>query len=389
MRKLYIFNFHQVTIHLNWIVIFFVFAVQLQATPRFALATGSPCITCHVNPTGGGMRNDYGQSFAIDDLPMQSESDWAAPWPGGQITDWLRVGGDFRVQALNHEGSDSSRKTPLFAMQSDIYGQILLNDRADILFKTGLDPTNTTPEFWINFRPGERDNYFRIGRFLPNYGMRVDDHTAYIRGGNLRLTHGLAREGMPFSPMIAKPTALEVGLYPSRRLQLTASVSNGFIRGLAPGYGFDESLGEKNYTAGISYRTKIAAFKLQAATNIMVENEVTLSGGYWGIGWGDFGYLGEIDWAKNYPSTSITSQAVFQEVSYELRQGVSILARYEYFDPDLANANGALTRWDLGIDLFPASFGEIQLHLRQPVVEQNGNMDTSPIEVFIQLHTWF
>lgn len=53
-----------------------IFCLQpVQATPRFALETGSTCITCHVNPTGGGLRNDYGQGFAMDKMPMDLASE--------------------------------------------------------------------------------------------------------------------------------------------------------------------------------------------------------------------------------------------------------------------------------------------------------------------------
>ena len=34
----------------------------LFALPRFALEQGASCVSCHVNPTGGGMRNDYGSN---------------------------------------------------------------------------------------------------------------------------------------------------------------------------------------------------------------------------------------------------------------------------------------------------------------------------------------
>lgn len=35
----------------------------VYALPQYASATGQPCSTCHVNPAGGGPRNDLGQRF--------------------------------------------------------------------------------------------------------------------------------------------------------------------------------------------------------------------------------------------------------------------------------------------------------------------------------------
>ncbi len=36
------------------------------ALPQYAAATGFPCKQCHVNPAGGGPRNDYGKAFAAN-----------------------------------------------------------------------------------------------------------------------------------------------------------------------------------------------------------------------------------------------------------------------------------------------------------------------------------
>ncbi|MCF7903373.1 MAG: hypothetical protein K9M19_08100 [Candidatus Marinimicrobia bacterium] len=365
-------------------------AESLQATPRFALETGSTCITCHANPTGGGMRNDYGQGFAIDEIPMDLASDWAAPWPGGFVTDWLRVGAEFRVQALNYQAADGSRKSPLFAMQSDIYGQILMNDQVDVVFKTGLDPAYATPEFWLRLLQSESDNYIRAGRFQPNYGLRLDDHTAYIRGGDLRLSQsGFGSAGLSFSPMTPKPTAVEVGFFPGSHFQFTASLANRFIKGASPAYGFNESLGEKNFAIQGGYWTEWGPIGVAVFGNFMQEDEITLAGSHWGLTWLNFTWLGEVDWAMDYITAGQNSQAVFQELTYTLLQGLAVSGRYEHFDPDLSSASGSLSRVDVGLNLFPTSFGEIQFHLRWPMVEQNGEISTAPMQGILQFHTWF
>lgn len=35
-----------------------------EARPAYAAATKKPCGTCHVNPAGGGPRNEFGLAFA-------------------------------------------------------------------------------------------------------------------------------------------------------------------------------------------------------------------------------------------------------------------------------------------------------------------------------------
>ena len=44
----------------------------LFALPRYSIETASSCLNCHVNPSGGGMRNDYGSNvYSVDELPLK------------------------------------------------------------------------------------------------------------------------------------------------------------------------------------------------------------------------------------------------------------------------------------------------------------------------------
>ena len=52
--------------------IFFIFLNSLFSLPRFSLEESASCMSCHINPTGGAMRNDYGSNvYTLDELTVR------------------------------------------------------------------------------------------------------------------------------------------------------------------------------------------------------------------------------------------------------------------------------------------------------------------------------
>ena len=79
----------------------FLLVQSVGAIPRFAIKEGASCNTCHVNPAGGALRNDYGMLItSADELPMSKTSSLITLDDMGQLTDHLRIGADLRIQAI-------------------------------------------------------------------------------------------------------------------------------------------------------------------------------------------------------------------------------------------------------------------------------------------------
>jgi hypothetical protein len=69
-----------------------------SALPRFASRTGSKCQSCHVDPSGGEMRQTFGVQYGRDRLPVPG---WGGDSPAEDfsniVANVLGVGADFRM----------------------------------------------------------------------------------------------------------------------------------------------------------------------------------------------------------------------------------------------------------------------------------------------------
>ena len=64
--------------------ILILFFTSLFALPRFSVEESTSCMNCHINPTGAGMRNDYGTNiYNLDELTIRKWiSDGNEDWDG-------------------------------------------------------------------------------------------------------------------------------------------------------------------------------------------------------------------------------------------------------------------------------------------------------------------
>ena len=297
------------------------------ALPRFAVSNGSSCIACHVNPTGSGLRNDYGSNVvALEELPLERWLDKGNEDWDGYISDQLQIGGDFRLQGIQYNESDDKRKSAFFPMQADIYTFLKLNHNAGVFAKIGArGSTSLSTEYWVLLSNLPQNIWIRIGRALPNYGLRVDDHTSFIRGGNYRRTTlDLEKEGLLFGPYFNPPAILELGVPMFGGLQWTTSISTSIVNS-------SEEL--NNLTTQFNYMGSIDDnITYMAGFNYMQEENFTMLGVSGGASYADFTWTFEADQAENWIDGN-TSLALYDELAWEVIQGVQLIGKYDFFDP--------------------------------------------------------
>ncbi len=383
--------------HVNWIsprrlvmagLGLFWFANQVVATPRFAIENGYSCNLCHVNPTGGSLRNDYGTGiFGSSELILPKSKQFSRDDWDGFVNDYLRIGGDVRFQVFSYADTNV-RKTSFFPMQAEIQAELLVNSRSSLYLEWDISG-KTDPEIWtMLFFAGE--NWVRFGQGLPDFGLKIDDHTAFTRGGNLRRRQlNTATEGLIFNPYLKLPAMFEIGLLLKENLILTAGTGNAFIKGTDAGYGFSETWNDKYITAGIDvYSGVIPNINLYGGLNWLKEDDIDFSSLASGLSFRHFTWLAEYDWISNWEAADAVSLAILHQVGLKIINGISFLFEYQFYDPELAYTSGAISRITLGVEIFPLSMLEVKLQTRFTSLDGSEKPNPDP-EFLIQFHSWF
>jgi hypothetical protein len=100
-------------------------AAPAAAEPYLAVQEGYKCNVCHVNPTGGGLRNEFGLTYAKVLLPAETLDSSLDSW-NGKLTDRLRVGGDLRADWTRVTAPHTSSQQAFSLDQFRVYADLTL-----------------------------------------------------------------------------------------------------------------------------------------------------------------------------------------------------------------------------------------------------------------------
>lgn len=182
----------------------FMLGGQAHAYPHLQLSSSSGrCSQCHVGPAGGGLLTPWGQEEQGDTVARGGDGRFlhgAVKLPG-----WLMLGGNVRLAALaNDVGGAEGAELAAFPMQIDLAVRVASGAWSAVavagargVVRSGAPKTDGNPaseasepslasylvsrEHYVMWRPGEQGAYARAGRFAAPYGLRLVDHTAYVR----------------------------------------------------------------------------------------------------------------------------------------------------------------------------------------------------------------
>jgi hypothetical protein len=344
--------------------------------PRFAVRLGDKCIDCHYNPTGGVVRNENGWNFGKNIMSAISprEQDFAmTPKIGNNIT----IGLDYRTQFLY---STEKKKSDFQQMTGSIYTNFALSDKINLLGR--YDFVQRIWEAYGVMHILPNNGYLKVGSFQPNFGIRLDDHTAYTRGGDLFLlfSGGDTRQGLIYSPWYTE-VGVEAGVYISDWAFLTASAGSN----ISSNRTFTK---DPTYTARLEITPRIGrvGFLLggsYAAAKIPQTSD--FYGAFAGFGYKRFTLIGEFDRANNVITAGTKSNIVLVEAAYAITMGLDAIVRWDWLDPNIDVSSDELQHLIVGLEWFPYSFIEIRPQYRFMIEDPNANNDS----FVLQFHFWY
>ncbi|MEL6186048.1 MAG: hypothetical protein AAFU79_15595, partial [Myxococcota bacterium] len=320
---------------------------------------------------------------------------------------WVQVGADFR--ALGYFPADPNVNVSFFPMQTDIYlagtpynpdainqGRLTFLVNGGILGRREGDVSTIVDrmflrEWYALFYDLPYQIYAKVGQFIPAYGWRLDDHTAFIRQNNTfnneRQVTGIEvgiNPNYPYAHLsvyIPGPPANRI--FSTRNQFAVIDGSDGFGSALSAGW---RDLGF-HLGGSVLFETRDVGNEFMVGAN-------------WGFNfhhpehpWPKIPtflpiiYLGEFDFRKQAPegSRDVDSLSAFHEVNVVFLEGLFGQVKYDWIDPDLLVRDDELHRLTFGVQVFPITYMELNLQARLNLEpnDQNNN------EFLAQLHLFY
>lgn len=289
-------------------------ATPAAAEPYLAVQQGAKCSTCHMNPTGGGLRNEYGNIWAQTSLAANRLESEDGPW-SGMVNNYIAIGGDARFN-LNSADVPNQAETLEFALEEmRAYIDIEpIPDRVGVYIDQRVGPGGSiNREAYARLRTADGRWMVKAGQFYLPFGWRLEDDGAFIR----TLT-GIN--------MNSPDQGIEVGLE-SARWSTQVAVSNG--SGGGPETGREKQ---------ISLRTEHIAGPWRVGLSVNHNDTPTgsreMQGVFAGIRTGPVVWLAEVDRIDDDFGAGRTMTAALFEANWGIRKGHNLKLTAERADLD-------------------------------------------------------
>ena len=346
-------------------------SVESRAEPYLAVFKGMHCSSCHSHPSGGGMRNAYGNVFAQAELPARRLGDEDADMWTGEVLSWLSVGGNLR-SAYRYVDMQNSPSTSEFNVsRGTAYIEAhLIPGRLSIYVDQQFAPgSSLNREAYVKLTSAGRKFHFAAGQFFLPYGLRLQDDTAYIR----QVT------GVNFTN---PDRGLQFG-YESGAWSTQLSLTNGSGGGAETDSGKQVSV-VANYVsmiwrAGVSFNANDSDLGDRQMQNVFA-----------GLKTGPIVWLAEIDLINDEQAAGNERDSIagLVEANWMFLRGNNLKLSYDYFDPDDGIEEDQQVRWSVVWEYTPVQF--VQGRFGARVYDGIPQVDVqNRDEFFAEIHGFF
>lgn len=341
------------------------FSTAAIALPRYAVQEGVGCVSCHVNPTGAGKRNDYGGRLFSQDLSLEQTRHLVPDDFKARVAKFLSLGTDIRAHNTTTLGAPATNNFTV--PQASLYAEINAGKYLTGYIDHDLANTFNRESFvMLNNLPSKF--HVKAGRMNLPYGLRLDDATSPIRA-NFNMT------------FVNQDIGMEAGIMPGP-FEFLAAVSNGVPGGVA-----DENLA-KAYTASANWIGKQGRVGASFHWNKRATAELVFGGLNGGFTVWNLTALGEVDVQRSRSRTGGGNTAViagYGELNWQVIEGLYVKATYDVLDPDVSAANNFQHRLGTGFDLYPLPYAQISLLYRY----NTGPSATGDNQILARVHFFF
>ncbi len=152
------------------------------AEPYFAVQQGAKCMTCHQNPTGGGLRTQYGNIWAQTSLAAENIETESGPW-SGMVNNYIAIGGDARFNMDSVDLPGSAESFAFALEEARVYIDIEpVPDRIGVYIDQRMGPGGSTNrEAYARFRTADERWAIKAGQIYLPFGWRLEDDGALVR----------------------------------------------------------------------------------------------------------------------------------------------------------------------------------------------------------------
>src|ERR1700692_4624546 len=339
------------------------------AEPYLAVQQGYKCVACHVNPTGGGLRNTFGLVYAENVMPATTLPAGAPVWLGQVLQDIVRVGGDLRTDWSRTTVPQSPTQQQFALEQFRLYADVtVIPNRLGLYVDEQVAPgAAQTMEAYARYG-NTSDWYIKAGQFYLPFGWRLQDQTAFVR-----TVTGIS--------MTTPEQGVEMG-YEHAAWSAQLDLTNVPASGPAAKAGHQVT-GQTVYVQPL--------WRLGVATSLTQSDAGNrrVGGLFAGLSAGLWCWLGEYDLVRDesFPGGRSLRGGLF-EADWRVLKGHNLKLTAESYDPNRAVRENQQARYSIVYEFTPIPFLQLRTGYRRYRGIPQSNAENQRLS-FVELHGYF